>query len=75
MNGFELSYNACVQMEKCWDGVTVILKVFDGIGDVFLLKLRPQAQLSDLLHLLSVYQTSSTANRKPHCIFFFTIKE
>jgi len=50
---------------------TVILKVFDGIGDVFLLKLRPQAQLSDLLHLLSVYQTSSTANRIPHCIFFF----
>lgn len=74
MNGFELSCNACVQMEKCWDGALVILKVFDGIGDVFLLKLRPQAQPSDLLHLLSLFTRQVQQPNSP-IPNFFTIKE
>lgn len=56
----------------------MILKVFDGIGDVFvLLELRPQAQPSDLLYLLSqqsACQTSSTANSIPHYYYIFNNK-
>lgn len=67
----------CADGEVLRWSITMILKVFDGIGDVFLLKLRPQAQPSDLLYLLSQQspcQTSSTANRIPHYYYIFNNK-
>lgn len=54
----------------------MILKVFDGIGDVFLLKLRPQAQPSDLRHLLSQYiRQVQQPIEYPTTAAFLTIKE